>query len=39
MKIISFKKNSYHAIVCCTDPIYQKKIINKIIKKKFFVNI
>ena len=30
------QKNSYHAIVCCTDPIYQKKIINKIIKKKIF---
>ena len=30
------QKNSYHTIVCCTNPIYQKKIINKIIKKKIF---
>ena len=30
------QKNTYHTIVCCTNPIYQKKIFNKIIKKKIF---
>lgn len=30
------QNNSYHTIVCCTNPVYQKNIINKIIKKKIF---